>query len=80
MEWLKELNIVDTISIETAKYTKAEFDDKVEKIFTEILYSPLDVSEKHARLSNQQKCVDAARCPRTRFIVFRKPQISISLM
>ena len=43
MEWLKELNIVDTISIETAKYTKAEFDDKVEKIFTEILYSPLDV-------------------------------------
>ena len=43
MEWLKELDIVDTISIETAKYTKAEFDDKVEKIFTEILYSPLDV-------------------------------------
>ena len=42
MEWLEDLNIVDTVSIETDKFTKDEFEDEINAIFSDILYSPLD--------------------------------------
>ena len=43
MEWLEELDTVDTISIDTTKHTRTEFVDKVDEIFNQILYSSLDV-------------------------------------